>query len=150
MQSDAAPTMAAAAGTYAHAVRRSTSSSRSVSTVAGSSLSQAASSSSAGSSEIGSGAQASASSTSASATDSAHSDAHDGRPRLADFELLRVLGQGSYGKVMLARHAHSQQLFAMKILRKDTVLKREQVANTRRCVWNSRTHYGMFLPVAFV
>jgi hypothetical protein len=65
------------------------------------------------------------------------SGSHPTGPRLADFELLRVLGKGSYGKVMLAKHVLTSQLYAIKILRKDVVLERQQVANTRRFVLHS-------------
>ncbi|KAL1934670.1 hypothetical protein VTP01DRAFT_6852 [Rhizomucor pusillus] len=35
-----------------------------------------------------------------------------------DFEILKLLGRGAYGKVMLCRHKQSQQLYAMKVLKK--------------------------------
>lgn len=37
---------------------------------------------------------------------------------MKNFELLRVLGKGSYGKVLLCRHLESKQLYAMKIIKK--------------------------------
>merc|ERR1719408_1067569 len=53
-------------------------------------------------------------------------------PCLDDFELCKVLGKGSYGKVMLVKHKNAgNQLFAMKMLRKDHVVKRNQVEHTR-------------------
>lgn len=49
-----------------------------------------------------------------------------------DFQLLKVLGKGSFGKVMLVRKIDdsSGRLFAMKTLRKAALLKRNQVAHT--------------------
>merc|ERR1719409_529919 len=53
------------------------------------------------------------------------------KPVLDDFQLLKVIGKGSYGKVMLVKHANSDQSFAMKMLRKDNVVKRNQVDHTQ-------------------
>ncbi|CAJ1326793.1 unnamed protein product [Effrenium voratum] len=54
-------------------------------------------------------------------------------PGLDDFESLRVLGKGSYGKVFLVRHkdSGSEKLYAMKMLRKEHVLNRNQVEHTK-------------------
>lgn len=54
-------------------------------------------------------------------------------PTLDDFESLRVLGKGSYGKVFLVRHKDSgtEKLYAMKMLRKEHVLNRNQVEHTK-------------------
>ena len=46
---------------------------------------------------------------------------------LDDFELLTVLGKGSYGKVLQVRKKDSGQLYAMKVMRKEDILKRNQV-----------------------
>mmetsp|Transcript_27768 Transcript_27768/g.64153 ORF Transcript_27768/g.64153 Transcript_27768/m.64153 type:complete len:326 (-) Transcript_27768:28-1005(-) len=51
-------------------------------------------------------------------------------PNLDDFKLLCVLGKGSYGKVMLVQHSVDKQVYAMKMLRKEHVLKRNQVEHT--------------------
>lgn len=50
---------------------------------------------------------------------------------LEDFTILKVLGRGSFGKVMMVRKNDSGELFAMKSLRKDALLEREQVEHTR-------------------
>jgi hypothetical protein len=47
-----------------------------------------------------------------------------------DFELLRTLGKGSFGKVLLVRKhdgQHGGELFAMKILQKHKVVARNQI-----------------------
>ena len=47
-------------------------------------------------------------------------------PSLDDFESLRVLGKGSYGKVYLVRRKNSpsMEIYAMKMLRKEHVMNR--------------------------
>lgn len=50
---------------------------------------------------------------------------------LDDFQILKVIGRGSFGKVMLVRKKASGDLFAMKSRRKDALLEREQVEHTR-------------------
>jgi protein-serine/threonine kinase len=53
-------------------------------------------------------------------------------PTLDDFQLLKVIGKGSYGKVMLVKcDKAGGQIFAMKMLRKENVVKRNQVEHTR-------------------
>lgn len=54
-------------------------------------------------------------------------------PVLDDFEPLKVLGKGSYGKVMLVKKKDDerQEVYAMKMLRKEHVVKRNQVEHTK-------------------
>ena len=44
------------------------------------------------------------------------------KPRLCDFEPIKVLGQGSYGKVLLVREIASGRLFAQKQLKKASLI----------------------------
>ena len=48
-----------------------------------------------------------------------------------DFDLLKVIGKGSFGKVMLVRKKDDGAVYAMKVLRKDAIIKRRQVAHTQ-------------------
>lgn len=48
-----------------------------------------------------------------------------------DFDLLRVVGKGSFGKVMLVRNQDSGNLYAMKVLSKPIVVKKKQVEHTQ-------------------
>lgn len=41
-----------------------------------------------------------------------------------DFELMRVVGQGAFGKVFQVRKRDTQEVFAMKVMRKDRILER--------------------------
>lgn len=52
-------------------------------------------------------------------------------PSLDDFILMKVIGKGSYGKVMLVRHKGGEGVYAMKMLRKENVIKRNQVEHTK-------------------
>eukprot|EP00743_Colponemidia_sp_Colp-15_P001355 GILK01001485.1.p1 GENE.GILK01001485.1~~GILK01001485.1.p1 ORF type:complete len:358 (+),score=61.05 GILK01001485.1:21-1094(+) len=53
------------------------------------------------------------------------------RVSLDDFVLLKVIGKGSYGKVMQVRKKDTGQIFAMKMLRKENIVKRNQVEHTK-------------------
>ncbi|CDJ57685.1 AGC kinase, putative [Eimeria maxima] len=59
-----------------------------------------------------------------------------------DFVLLHVIGKGSYGKVMLVRFEQDGQLYALKVLLKESLLRRSQVQHTRteRAVLEAISH----------
>lgn len=40
---------------------------------------------------------------------------------LADFDLIRVIGRGSYAKVLLVRLKKNEQVYAMKVVKKELV-----------------------------
>ena len=48
-----------------------------------------------------------------------------------DFQLLRVIGRGSFGKVLLVRGKRDKHVYALKILLKSTVVARNQVEHTK-------------------
>jgi len=48
-----------------------------------------------------------------------------------DFDLLKVLGKGGFGKVMLVRKKGSEEIYAMKVLKKEALVRRNQVAHTK-------------------
>jgi len=50
---------------------------------------------------------------------------------VADFDLVKVIGKGSFGKVTLVRKKTDRKLFAMKVLTKTDIVKRKQVEHTR-------------------
>eukprot|EP01098_Paradermamoeba_levis_P003892 TRINITY_DN1721_c0_g1_i1.p1 TRINITY_DN1721_c0_g1~~TRINITY_DN1721_c0_g1_i1.p1 ORF type:complete len:416 (-),score=130.17 TRINITY_DN1721_c0_g1_i1:91-1245(-) len=57
---------------------------------------------------------------------------HDNKKVTADdFELVAVIGRGSFGKVMQVKKKDDGKFFAMKVLRKDTVIARKQVEHTK-------------------
>ena len=64
------------------------------------------------------------------------------RVTLDDFHLIKVIGKGSFAKVVLVRQKKTEKLFAMKILKKDHIVKRKQVehTNTERAVLRFTRH----------
>jgi len=48
-----------------------------------------------------------------------------------DFELLNVIGKGSFGKVMQVRKKDDGKIYAMKVLRKEAIIARKQVTHTK-------------------
>ncbi|KAG6089455.1 hypothetical protein E4U15_002888 [Claviceps sp. LM218 group G6] len=53
-----------------------------------------------------------------------------GKYSLADFEILRTLGTGSFGRVHLVQSKHNQRFYAIKVLKKAQVVKMKQVEHT--------------------
>ena len=50
---------------------------------------------------------------------------------LEDFKHLKVLGRGSFGKVILVKNENNNKLYAMKILDKKFIVKKNQVSHTQ-------------------
>jgi serine/threonine protein kinase len=48
-----------------------------------------------------------------------------------DFETVKIIGRGAFGEVRLVRMVDGTELYAMKKLKKDEMLKKEQVAHVR-------------------
>ena len=48
---------------------------------------------------------------------------------LEDFQICKMIGRGSFGKVFLVEHTATQKLYAMKCIRKDLILENEQMEN---------------------
>ncbi|KAI1191155.1 Pkinase-domain-containing protein [Nemania serpens] len=53
-----------------------------------------------------------------------------GKYSLNDFDLLRTLGTGSFGRVHLVQSKHNQRFYAVKVLKKAQVVKMKQVEHT--------------------
>ena len=48
-----------------------------------------------------------------------------------DFTTLKVIGKGSYGKVLLVKKNDDNKIYAMKILKKKAMIKRNQVKHIK-------------------
>eukprot|EP01084_Bolivina_argentea_P276974 472707_1 len=60
-----------------------------------------------------------------------NSDRHINKPTLSDFTLLKVVGKGAFGKVLQIRKISNSEIYAMKILKKENVIKRNQIEHTK-------------------
>ncbi|CAF1083358.1 unnamed protein product, partial [Brachionus calyciflorus] len=64
---------------------------------------------------------------------------------LDDFEYLRIIGRGHYGKVILTREKTTQKLLAMKILKKNLIIDQNKVNHT-----TAENHVLRFLKNPFI
>ena len=48
---------------------------------------------------------------------------------LQDFQIRKMIGKGTFGKVFLVEHVTTKKLYAMKCIRKDIILENEQMEN---------------------
>jgi len=48
---------------------------------------------------------------------------------LSDFQIIKVLGRGSYGKVCLVEYKPRKEVYAMKGLKKDVLIDQDQIKN---------------------
>ncbi|KAJ3576193.1 hypothetical protein NP233_g586 [Leucocoprinus birnbaumii] len=53
------------------------------------------------------------------------------RLRVHDFSTVKVIGKGAFGEVRLVQKTDTGKIYAMKVLKKDEMLKREQLAHVR-------------------
>ncbi|XP_016113269.1 serine/threonine-protein kinase Sgk1-like isoform X3 [Sinocyclocheilus grahami] len=44
----------------------------------------------------------------------------------SDFDYLKIIGKGSFGKVLLARYKENEQYYAVKVLQKKIILKKKE------------------------
>ncbi|VDP94282.1 unnamed protein product [Echinostoma caproni] len=48
-----------------------------------------------------------------------------GQVGLQDFKMLKVIGRGSYAKVFQVEHIPTRRIYAMKVIKKETILDEE-------------------------
>ena len=71
---------------------------------------------------------------------------------LDDFEIIRLLGKGEYGKVLLVQKKKTSSLFALKILKKRLIEEKKQIQHTlsERSILQKVDHpYIVHLHAAF-
>ena len=56
-----------------------------------------------------------------------HTFVYNNSVQPSDFEFLKVIGKGSFGKVLLARHKSEHKIYAVKVLQKAAIVKRNEV-----------------------
>ena len=56
---------------------------------------------------------------------------HNDVVNLEDFTILKLLGKGNFGKVVLAMKNKTEKLFAMKILSKKSIIEQNQLEHTK-------------------
>lgn len=68
------------------------------------------------------------------------------RPRLKldDFNLLRTLGTGSFGRVHLAQSRHNARHYAIKVLKKTEVVRLKQGMNEK---WGNSDMYANLIAI---
>jgi serum/glucocorticoid-regulated kinase 2 len=78
------------------------------------------------------------------------SDGH--KINVDDFDIIKVLGKGSFGKVMLVKKKNTSEVLAMKSMRKKMLVKRKQIGHTqteRRIAQNLKSPFLVNLRYAF-
>jgi serine/threonine protein kinase len=59
------------------------------------------------------------------------SSANEKKMTVEDFSFLKVIGKGSFGKVLLVRKRDTNKVYAMKVLTKSKILKKNEVGHTK-------------------
>ena len=59
-----------------------------------------------------------------------HTHTHTCTQCLDDFEMMKVLGEGTFGKVVLCKEKETGSLYAMKVLKKDFIQARDEMDHT--------------------
>mmetsp|Transcript_50540 Transcript_50540/g.130262 ORF Transcript_50540/g.130262 Transcript_50540/m.130262 type:complete len:209 (-) Transcript_50540:1377-2003(-) len=50
---------------------------------------------------------------------------------IEDFQLLKVLGDGGYGRVFLAKRKETEEIFAIKIMRKKMLMRKDRIRHVK-------------------
>jgi len=55
----------------------------------------------------------------------------DAKVSIDDFEILKVLGRGAFGKVMLVEKRDDRELYALKSMHKEEIIDKNQIEHTK-------------------
>ena len=50
---------------------------------------------------------------------------------IEDFKLIKVIGRGAFGKVMLVQKNGTDDLYALKSIRKEDIIQKDQIEHTK-------------------
>jgi len=75
--------------------------------------------------------QAAANGTGAATPDAKNPANFEEKVTIKDFDLLNVVGKGSFGKVMQVRKKDNGRIYAMKVLNKKTIIERNELVHTK-------------------
>jgi hypothetical protein len=68
---------------------------------------------------------------SSTSTQTAAPEAEGHKVKVNDFDLIKVIGRGSYGKVLKVKHKGTGQVYAMKVLNKKVILDKNELEHTK-------------------
>lgn len=71
--------------------------------------------------------------------------------KASDFEFLKLIGKGSFGKVLLARHMSEGKMYAVKVLSKKMILKRNEKSHImcERAVLLKNLHHPFLVGLRY-
>lgn len=73
-------------------------------------------------------------------------------PSITDFDIMKPISRGAFGKVYLAKKKTTDDLYAIKILRKDDMIRKNMVSHVlaeRKALSLSKNHFVVRLFYAF-
>ncbi|KAL0221865.1 hypothetical protein RCL1_001719 [Eukaryota sp. TZLM3-RCL] len=86
-------------------------------------------------------------------------------PIISDFELLKPISRGAFGRVFLARKKRTGDLYAMKVLKKDDMIRKNQVSRVQnernilsitdcpfliKCYWTFQSQRHLYMVMEYV
>jgi serum/glucocorticoid-regulated kinase 3 len=75
----------------------------------------------------------------------------DTKASVKDFEMLKVIGKGSFGRVLLGKHIKTGEVFAIKVLSKEAIVKQNEVGHimSERAVLQENVRHPFLVGLHF-